>query len=308
MEDSKMKLPLKWHGGKYYLAKRIVALMPRHIHYVEPFFGGGAVLLSRDPGDQSLWLKPHKGVSEVANDLNGRLVNFWRVLQEPAKFEAFRRRMEATPFARDEWDAAHAHVYGSDPIADAAAFFVACRQSRSGMMKCFTSITRNRLRRQMNGGISEWLGAVDGLPDIHARLRQVLIENVPAVDLIRREDAPGTLFYCDPPYLHETRASPDAYAYEMSEAEHHDLLVALCECKGKVMLSGYDSQLYETILKGWQRHAFELPNNAASGEIKRRMIEVVWCNFDATQAKSACKVKSMAETPDTGNQTLWVDT
>ncbi len=73
--------PLKWHGGKHYLASRIVGLMPRHLHYVEPFFGGGAVLLARDPNDPSLWLPPHKGVSEVVNDINGRLVNFWRVLR-----------------------------------------------------------------------------------------------------------------------------------------------------------------------------------------------------------------------------------
>src|SRR5262245_6909213 len=129
MEDQPMKLPLKWHGGKYYLASRIIDLMPRHIHYVEPFFGGGAVLLTRDPYDQALWMPTHKGVSAVVNDSNGRLVNFWRVLQDPEKFAAFRRRTEATPFARAEWDAADNHEYGTDPIADAAAFFVACRQS-----------------------------------------------------------------------------------------------------------------------------------------------------------------------------------
>src|SRR5437016_2495872 len=88
-EMGRMNLPLKWHGGKYYLASRIVDLMPPHIHYVEPFFGGGAVLLSRDPNDESLWLKPHKGVSEVANDINGRLVNFSPVLQDPAQLEDF---------------------------------------------------------------------------------------------------------------------------------------------------------------------------------------------------------------------------
>ena len=78
-----MNLPLKWHGGKYYLASKIVGLMPSHLHYVEPFFGGGAVLLARDPEDDGLWLFPNKGVSEVVNDINGSLINFWRVLQDP---------------------------------------------------------------------------------------------------------------------------------------------------------------------------------------------------------------------------------
>lgn len=274
-----MNLPLKWHGGKYYLAKRIVALMPPHLHYVEPFFGGGAVLLNRKPEDPQLWLPPNKGVSEVVNDINGMLVNFWRTLQDPAAFEIFRRRVEAIPVARAEWRTAHDHESGNDRVADAVAFFVDCRQSRSGLMTGFTAVTRNRTRREMNGNVSEWLSAVDGLPDVHARLRRVLIENMPAVDLIRREDTPGTLFYCDPPYLHETRTSTAAYAHEMKEEEHKQLLATLVACKGKVMLSGYSSSLYNSALKRWKQHAFDLPNNAASGDTKRRMIEVVWCNF-----------------------------
>jgi hypothetical protein len=139
---------------------------------------------------------PHKGVSEVANDIDDRLINFWRTLQDPGKFEAFRRRVEAIPLARAEWEAAHNHTYGTDPIADAVAFFVDCRQSRAGQMANFTPVTRSRTRRNMNGNVSEWLTAVDGLPEIHARLRRVIVENMPALDLIKREDREGTLFYC----------------------------------------------------------------------------------------------------------------
>ncbi len=284
-----MNLPLKWHGGKYYLASRIVALMVPHLHYVEPFFGGGAVLLSRDAEDSTLWLPPNKGVSEVVNDVNGRLINFWRALQDATQFDHFRRRVEAIPMARVEWQAAHRHVYGQDTVGDAVAFFVDCRQSRSGLMNGFTSVTRNRTRRQMNGNVSEWLSAVDGLAEVHNRLRRVLIENLHALELIRREDGPGTLFYCDPPYLHETRTSPDAYAFEMSESEHVQLLTTLRECKGKVMISGYPSDLYDNTLNGWVRHTFELPNNVAAGASKRRMTEVVWCNFVSPQAKGTAR-------------------
>jgi len=131
----------------------------------------------------------------------------------------------------------------------------------------------------MSGSVSEWLSAVDGLPDVHGRLRKVLIENMPAADLIRREDTAGTLFYCDPPYLHETRSSTDAYAFEMTEEKHAELLAAVLECKGKVIPSGYSSSLYNSMLKGWNQHSFDLPNNAAAGEKKRRMREILWCNF-----------------------------
>jgi DNA adenine methylase len=220
--------PLKWHGGKHYLAHRIVARMPRHLPYVEPFAGGLAVLLARDPADPRLWLTPHRGVSEVANDLDGRLVNFWRVLRGEDTFPRFVRRMEAMPLSRDEWHAAGDHVAGQDPVADAVAFFVRCRQSRSGLGKTFTPLTRTRTRRGMNGNASEWLSAVEALADVHARLRPVSLENLPALDLIRREDGPGTLFYCDPPYLHATRTSTAACgAFEMTEADHAELLAVL---------------------------------------------------------------------------------
>ncbi len=265
-------------GGKSYLAKRIVALMVPHLHYVEPFAGGLAVLLERDPDDERLWLPPHKGVSEVVNDINGRLTNFWRVLQHPDWFPDFNRRIEAMPLSRTEWQLAHQDL-DAGCIEDAINFFVDCRQSLAGRMKNFTAITRTRTRRQMNGNASEWIGAVDGLPAVHERLRRVVIENANAVDLVKREDGPGTLFYCDPPYIHESRTAKKVYEHEMSVKDHEELLYVLEHCKGKVMLSGYDSPLYRNCLFDWNCKAFDLPNNAAGGESKRRMTELLWMNF-----------------------------
>jgi len=274
-----MQLPLKTYGGKFYLASRIVAIMPKHLHYVEPFFGGGSVLLARDPEDRTLWLPEHRGVSELVNDIDDRLITFWRVIHDPVTFEEFARRVQAVPFARHEWERAHRHEYGRDTIADAVAFFVCCRQSWSGVMTTFSPVTRTRIRRRMNGNVSEWLSAVEGLPVVHARLRRVAIENMDAFDLIRREDTPHTLLYVDPPYLHETRTATRAYRHEMTEEQHRELLDVLMNCKSKVMLSGYPSDLYDSLLTGWTRHTFDLPNNAAGGTKKRRMTEVLWCRF-----------------------------
>jgi DNA adenine methylase len=97
--------------------------------------------------------------------------------------------------------------------------------------------------------------------------------------VIRSQDGPGTLFYCDPPYLPRTRAASDAYAHEMTEGDHRELLALLRSVRGKVMLSGYPSELYDRALAGWPRHTFDLPNNAAGGPTKGRETEVVWCNF-----------------------------
>jgi DNA adenine methylase len=254
--------------------------MPRHLHYVEPFAGGLAVLLARDPNDPSKWAPGHKGVSEVVNDLNSRLANFWRVLRRPELFARFLRLAQATEMGREVWEEAHAHEHdGTDPVQDAWAFFVDCRQSLAGRFKGFTSLTRSRLRRGINGNASEWLGAVEGLPAVHARLWPVVVEHLDALELIRREDTPDTLFYCDPPYLHETRSARAVYAHEMTEAQHRALLDALRQCRGKVMLSGYPSTLYDTALAGWSRHAFDLPNHAAGGKAKGRETELLWCNF-----------------------------
>jgi DNA adenine methylase len=165
-------------------------------------------------------------------------------------------------------------------VADAAAFFVYCRQSLAGRQKAFTPITRTRTRRGMNGNASEWLGAVDGLAEVHARLRPVVLENMPALDVIRREDTPGTLFYCDPPYPHETRTARKVYgAFEMSEADHRELLDTLRQVRGKVMLSGYPSALYDQTLADWNRHTFDLTNHASGARAKGRETEVLWCNF-----------------------------
>jgi DNA adenine methylase len=283
--------PLKWHGGKYYLAPKIVALMPRHLHYVEPFAGGLAVLLARDPTDQRLWAGTDGstgGVSEVVNDKSRELTNFWAVLQDVGLFQEWHRRLQCTPLSRREWDAARAFLDANPVPADcrasvehAEAFFVCCRQSLSGRMRGFTSLTRNRTRRGVNGNLSEWLGAVEGLPSVHERLRQVVVENMDALDLIRRDDEPTTLFYCDPPYLHATRATTGEYAHEMSDQDHGNLLGVLASLRGKFMLSGYRSDLYDEAAAehGWRREDFDLPNNAAGGKSKRRMTESLWMNF-----------------------------
>lgn len=283
---SKLHLPLKWHGGKRYLADAILARMPRHMHYVEPFAGGLAVLLARDPDDPRFWWGQsgqERGVSEIVNDLDGHLANFWRVLADPERFPEFFRQVNMTPFSRQRFEDAEFHE--NDSVRDAVSFFVQCRQSRSGMRQGFTPLTRNRTRRGMNGNVSEWLGAVDGLPDLHQRLRRVVVENMDAIALIRREDTPHTFFYCDPPYLHETRVSKDAYAVEMTTVQHLELLGVLSAIRGKFMLSGYPSNMYQSacLNYGWQRVDIDIANHAAGGESKRRMTECLWMNYKAAE-------------------------
>jgi len=280
--SNRVSPPLKWHGGKHYLAEKIVAKMPARcnnpndpdikdsgwLHYCEPYFGGGSVLLVNDPN----------GISEVVNDIHGRLTNFWRVLQGEDSFSRFDRLLSAMPFSEAEWRLA-SKSNATDPVEDAVRFFVHCRQSLAGRMDGFAPLSRMRTRRGMNEQASAWMNAIAGLSSVHTRLKRVSILNRDALDVIRQQDGSRTLFYLDPPYLSETRTADDVYSFEMCAKQHESLLETILACKGRVMLSGYRSELYDQRLRDWTRHEFTLPNQAAGGKQKRRMVEVVWCNF-----------------------------
>lgn len=276
---SPMRSILKWHGGKTYLAPRIVAMMPPHVHYVEPYFGGGAVLFAKDP----------EGVSEVVNDVDGDLTNFWRVLRSDTLFEQLRHRLEATPFSEERFDDSSYWTADDRLVVRACRFFVRVRQSLAGRQKAFAPLSRTRTRRGMNEQAAAWLTAVDRLPEVHARLRRVVILNRDALDVIREQDGPDTLCYLDPPYLSETRTSPDVYRHEMTEDDHQELLTTLvCDrLEGRVILSGYRSEMYDKVLHRWTRVDFPVPNHAAGGDCKRTMTECVWCNFQPERVPAA---------------------
>lgn len=305
-------LPLKWHGGKFYLAKRIISLMPKHIHYVEPFFGGGQVLLAKQP----------HGHSEVANDRNGDLMNFWRVLQDDTLIDQMRRILDATPFAQEVFLTAKSSLlraglqyhpdldretpdaileplrrpgwpqYGTltempdTPLAvergapgleRAVQFFILARQSRQGLLRGFTNLTKGRLRGDRNEQINSWWSAIDGLQDVHQRIKNVVIFNKNAIDVIKQQDHKDALFYCDPPYVHDTRRDKQAYQkFEMSISEHEDLLHTIRDVRGHVLISGYRCELYDRLLRGWKRTDVAIKNHASSKSTKETMTESIW--------------------------------
>ena len=266
-QTKRLTQPLKWHGGKHYLAAKIINLMPSHIHYVEPFFGGGSVLLN----------KTSDGVSEVVNDLHRELTTFWRVLQNTKSFAKFARIVDAIPFSQIEW--ADSHTKSEDDVKTAVNFFVRCRQSRAGKFDCFATLSRNRTRRQMNEQASSWMSAVEGLSDVAARLKRVVILDDDALNVIRSQDGSNTLFYLDPPYLHETRVTKSDYEHEMSTEQHVALLETINRCCGKVLLSGYPSKLYQSKLKNWNYEDIEIDNKASSAKQKPIMTERIWMNY-----------------------------
>lgn len=246
------------------------------MHYVEPYCGSCAILFNK-PNNLIV------GHSEVVNDLDRNLINFWRVLQDYILFEQFTRIVNVTPFSEYEFDdSERTHPVRLIPnLDDAVRFFIHNRQSRQGLGKDFATLSRNRVRTGRNEQVSAWLSAIDGLEDFHNRLQRVVLLNRKAIDVIKTQDGPNTFFMVDPPYLLETRVSKQAYSHEMSNNEHSELLELLAGISGKFLLCGYPNSLYDSVAKScnWIIKDFEVACSSSSKVIKDTRIERTWRNY-----------------------------
>jgi len=257
-----------WYGGKFSHLGWLLPRLPACHHYCEPFGGSAAVLLNRAPAPV-----------ETYNDLDGEVVNFFRVLRDQS--DALTRAVALTPFSREEYFEALSEPL--EPLSDlerARRFFVRARQTRTGLAQTASlgrwANCRDTTRAGMSGVVSRWLGSVDGLPEVAGRLLRVQIENRPAIDLIRLNDTPRTLFYCDPPYVHASRGDAKAYGYEMTDREHVALANALHAARGMVAVSGYRGTLMDRLYADWNR--FDAPVKQTHS-VKQPRQECLWTNF-----------------------------
>jgi len=262
-----LRPPVKWHGGKYYLAKRIVSLFPPHRIYLEAFGGAASVLLNKHPVDV-----------EAYNDLDLKITRLFRILQKEGR--QFVERVQFVPYSEYEFESAAHYPAGASDLDKAVCDFIRWRQSFGGRGSTW-SYTTKRARGGMAGDVNAWWTAIEQLPEIIDRLKRVQILSQAAAEAIRRFDHPEALIYCDPPYVHETRApnSRDVYGIEMTEREHYELGEVLNACVSKVIISGYPSALYEDIFSTWRRVEFDIANHAAGGRKKSRKRETLWLNW-----------------------------
>lgn len=259
--------PVKWYGGKHYLAGRIIAQFPKHRIYLEPFGGGASVLLNKLPAEV-----------ETYNDLDLRITRLFRVLRDRGR--EFAERVCLVPYSQVEFQDAADYPAGADDLEKAVCDFIRWRQSFGGQGRSWSCTTR-RSRGGMAGDVNAWWTAIEGLPRIIERLKRVQIICQPAEAAIRRFDDPEGLIYCDPPYVHSTRSKNaiDMYGIEMSDEEHRELANVLQSCQSRVVLSGYSSDLYDKLYVGWRRVEFDIANHAAGGRRKARRRECLWMNF-----------------------------
>jgi DNA adenine methylase len=216
---------------------------------------------------------------ETFNDIDGEVVNFFRVLRDKKK--KLVDMIGLTPFSREEFSIAiNAQNNGLSDVERARRFFVRARQARTGLAQTASlgrwANCKNTSRSGMSGVVSRWLGSVVMLPQIAERLLRVQIENRPALEVIKLYDGKNTFFYCDPPYPHESRGDAKAYQYEMSNSEHAELAEVLRRIKGKAAISGYRCDLMDSVYKDWRRQ--DAPPKLCHS-VKKVRQEALWTNY-----------------------------
>lgn len=277
----KPKRPLvRYHGGKWELAQWIIAHFPPHRIYVEPFAGGASVLLQKE-----------RSYAEVYNDLDGEVVNLFRVVRD--RSADLIEVIERTPFSRDEY-------FGAFEKSDEPLEWARRTVIRSHMGFAGTAIhgkTTGFRSFSMNSGshpASQWRVLPEHVASIVERLQGVVIENRDAFEVISQQDTEETLFYVDPPYVKATRDKGSDYRFELNDTQHSTLLDALDGVRGMVVLSGYPSEMYDQRLSAWNRVERE-----ALAEGARVRTEVLWVNPLAWTALNRTKPKGLFDDDET---------
>lgn len=270
---------LRWHGGKWKLARWIISFFPRHRIYVEPFGGAASVLLRKTPS-----------FSEIYNDLDEEVVTLFRVLRNPETAARLIDLLRLTPFARLEFVDSYLPV--DDPVEKARRLIVRSYMGFGSDSAHTAGNTGFRAQSPVSNRSPEkdWFNYPPELAKAVARLSAIVIECRPAIEVMQRHDSAATLHYVDPPYLPETR-SPKArrggdkyhvYRHELGRADHEQLLSEVVRLGGMVIVSGYPSALYDEALSDWRRE-----ETAALADGARERTEVLWINPAAAAALDA---------------------
>jgi DNA adenine methylase len=262
MESEMIAPVLKYPGAKWKIADWITSNLPHSTHYLEPYFGSGAIYFNLP------WQPAHV----LLNDISGDIANLFRVIRDRGPELA--ALIEMTPYARDEFTSSYEERTG-DELEDAGRFLVRCWMAIGGKSYCWTGWRRQGFHQSAT--VSVWNKLPARLLAVVDRLKCAEIENRPAIELIRQYASPKVLIYADPPYPRNSRVGGRLYGYEMTDADHEELLDVLIAHPGPVALSSYPNALYDERLVGWVK----MSRNALATSSKRRT-EVLWLNERAT--------------------------
>lgn len=252
-----MNSVLKYPGAKNRLAKWILQYIPEHEVYLEPFFGSGAIFFNKEPAK-----------IETINDIDHDIVNYFEVLRDNP--EELISKLELTPYGREEYE--KAYIEATNKIERARRFAVKCYMG-FGCSNRYKNGFRSSQQSNSPHTTKAWRLLPETLKEATKRLQNAQIESLDALELIRRYNTSDVFIYLDPPYLHSTRKNY-LYKHEMTDAQHIELLRSINSHPGKVLISGYDSELYNAMLTGWNKVS---KDTQAENGLKRT--EVLWMNY-----------------------------
>lgn len=254
---------LRYHGGKWLLAPWIIQHLPPHRVYVEPSGGAASVLLRKA-----------RAYAEVYNDLDGEIVNVFRVARDCG--DALVRALELTPFAREEFDLSY--MPSDDPVEQARRTVIRSFMgfgSNTTKRTSADTLARTGFRANSNRSgttpAHDWLTYPANLRRLIERMQGVVIEHRDALDVMAAHDCDEAVHYVDPPYVAATRDAGHDYRHEMIDADHERLAEHLHQLRGAVVLSGYACALYDRLYADWQR-----VERHAHADGSRKRIEVLW--------------------------------
>ncbi len=256
-----------YYGAKNTHLSNILPLLPQTDHYVEPFCGSAAVLLNKKPSP-----------IETINDLNGDIINFFKVLRDNP--QPLIDALLLTPYSRQEFVQAWENT--GDPVEDARRWYVKVQMdiAKAGARKD-RSWSKNKTYNPgtHSSAVRNFMSKISGLEDVATRLRMVQIECMEANQIILKYDTKNTLFYCDPPYHSQARITKDDYRYEMNEVMYSVFAETINQVKGLVAISGYDSPKMNDLFKGLNKFKFKAKVLPMSTN-KRSVSECLWTNYD----------------------------
>jgi len=274
--------PIIYFGGKGNMVAKLLKLIPPHEVYAEIFGGGASLLLAKEPSK-----------IEVYNEIDLNIVSLFKVIKDTNLANKLQLLATLTPYSREEYFFCKQNLNNCNALLDKAyTLFIVSRQSFSGSMSAWGFSLRTS-RRGMSNYTSAYLNTILSIPDLSNRLANVKILEKDFRVVIPQLDSVNTFFYLDPPYVPSTRKG-GGYKYEMTIEDHKDLLELLLNIKGKVMLSGYNNDLYETYLNnrnGWSRIDYKTAcyatgatkNSGLQGKgmklLKQPRVESVWMNY-----------------------------
>jgi DNA adenine methylase len=260
----KLRPLIKYPGGKYYLAGKIVEIInshyPNYRVFGEPFCGGANVLLQNKPAEV-----------EFLNDIDPQLINLYVQI---VKNDFFVENLQLVKYHQHTFENASKILTHNSGAVQALGYLIRQRMSRGGLGKHFAK--SKRIRGGKMGDENAWDTFLKQLPQIRERLRNVVFHNMDAIPLMHLWDKSDVLYYLDPPYLPEVVKTRNLYEFGYTTQQHISLLKFIQNCKAGIAISGYHSKLYDESLRDWKLYEFNVANHSGQNKQKQRRVECLW--------------------------------